>query len=57
MKNRVFGTPDILRDFYAPLVLTGNPAHKSFKEEWEIIKNFYNYIDKLLKDGNNKWLL
>ena len=34
-----------------------NPAHKSFKEEWEIIKNFYNYIDKLLKDGNNKWLL
>lgn len=34
-----------------------NPAHKSFKEEWEIIKNFYNYIDKLLKGGNNKWLL
>ncbi len=31
-----------------------NPAHKSFKEEWKVITDFYNYIDKISKGGNVK---
>lgn len=34
---------------------TENPSHKSFDEEWKNIKDFYNYIDKILKGGKAKW--
>lgn len=31
------------------------PAHKSFDEELEIIKNFYNYTHEISKGGKCKW--